>query len=265
MTDDDFLRELAQANRETEAEERHRLDERWDRLSRGQLSPEEEAELRALAETSEEDREAYEAFRPLGPDFHASVVQAVREQAEAEIKAAEPKAKLLPFPRPLAGWSAAAAAVAAALVLLLRLPQPIPEYGLPEVSGGIRTMRGESKEMEVPVFVPGAPVEVVLRPLTATSGAKQLEARCFLCRDQEVRLLELRSTIVSGGSVKMEGTIPRDVPPGTWTLWAVVGRPGKLPEPADLRALSAERQVRQRAWVASPREILIQAREDLPP
>jgi len=127
-------------------------------------------------------------------------------------------------------------------------------------------MRGELGEAEVLVFAPGDPVQVVLSPLTTTSRVKKLEARCFLSRDQEVHLLEVQSEPDSGGSVRMKkGTIPLNVRPGAWTLWAVVGRPGKLPEPADLRSLSAERQIRQRDWVASPREVLIQAREDLPP
>ena len=60
---DPWIRELANANREKQAEEHSRLDERWDRMSSGDLSPEEEAELLALAESSEEGREAYEAFR----------------------------------------------------------------------------------------------------------------------------------------------------------------------------------------------------------
>lgn len=263
---DELWRELAQVNRDEQAEDRSRLDDRWDRLSHGQLSPEEEAELRALAETSEEARKAWEAFRPLGSEFHASVVRAVREQqAEAEAKALEPKAKVLPFPRRLAGWSAAATAVAAVvLVMLLRLPEPVPEYGLPEVSGGIRPMRGESGETAVR-FAPGAPLQVVLRPSTATSGAEPLEARCFLSRNQEIRLLEVRSELAPRGAVKVNGAVPGDVQPGVWTLWTVIGRPGKLPDPADLRPFSAERQVRQRSWVASSRDILIEAREDLPP
>src|SRR6185295_1315642 len=91
MSNDQWLKELAQVGREQEAEDRARLDERWDRLSCGQLSAEEEKELRALAETSEEARLAYEAFQPLGPDFQARVVDALAGQKQAQAPEAEPR------------------------------------------------------------------------------------------------------------------------------------------------------------------------------
>ncbi len=259
MSDELWQRELAQVSRDQQEEERRRLDERWDRLSRGELSPEEDAELRALAETSEEARAAYEAFRPLGPEFHASVVQAVRSQDPA------PPAKLLPFRRHLAGWSAIAAlATAASVVLLLRPPAPLPDYSL-KVAGGVSASRGEEPETAEPsVLAPGDRFRVIVRPQTAVSRASRLEALCVLARDREVRPLEVRSEIDPGGSVKMEGSLGRDLPPGTWTLWAVVGRPGKLPDPAALQALSPGARVRQRNWVAVPADVRIQLRDQPP-
>lgn len=262
MSDDHWQRELAQVNRDQKEEELRRLDERWDRLSSGELSPEEEAELRALAETSEEARAAWEAFRPLGPDFHASVVQAVRKQGLV------PAAKLLPFRPRLAEWSAVAAlAAAASVVLLLRPPAPLPDYYSLKVSGGVQEERGEEPETAkapVPVLAPGDPFQVIVRPQTAVSRASRLEALCFVARDREVRPLEARSEIYSGGTVKMEGSVSRDLPPGAWTLWAVVGRRGKLPSPADLKSLSPGTRIRQRDWVAVPANVRIQPREPPP-
>ena len=256
MSDDPWLRELAQVKRDEDAEERSLLDERWDRLSAGELSPEEEAGLRALAETSEEAREAYEAFRPLGPDFHARVVNAVR----AERKAAEPRPRILPF-RPsarLGGWLTAAATAAAVLMVVLRSPAPLPDYAPPEVTGGSKAERGG--EPQSGTFSPGDPIRVVLRPETAVSGAGPLEARCVLVRggDRLLRLLETRTEIDPDGSVKMDGVLDADVPPGAWTLWAVAGRPGRLPEPAELRNLSAVK-VRRDGWTAMPTAIRIEA------
>lgn len=251
---DDLWRELAQVNRDKQSEERERLGERWDRLSSGELSPEEEAELRVLAETSEEAREAYEAFRPLGPDFHASVVQAIREQALTP----KPPARPLPFPRraaPLIKWSTAAAAVLVGV--LLRPPATLPDYASLEVSGA-STMRGEEAEE---VFIPGGPLKMLLLPRTAASRAHRLKARSFLASGEDLIPLTTGRPD-SRGTVKLEGEIP-DVPPGTYTLWLVVGRRGKLPEEADL--LSAKTPVRRRDWVALPKDILIQPREDLPP
>jgi hypothetical protein len=264
MSDDLWLRELAQVDREKQAEDRHLLDERWDRLASGELSPDEEAELRALAATSGEARAAYEAFRPLGPDFQASVVRAIREQGFAP--PVKPPARLLPFRRRavhFAGWAAVAASAAAMMVLLVRPPAPLPEYGFPTVAG-VQTMRGEEPDpAKVPVLVPGT-FHVVLTPEVETSG-KGLEARCILVRGQDLRPLEVSSQIdQQKGAVKMEGSIDRDIPPGTWTLWAIVGRRGKLPDPTDLQQRSARAKVVQRDWVAVPKEIRIQPR-DLPP
>src|SRR5690349_2865096 len=100
MTEDELLKELGDlARREQEAELAF-LDERWDRLAAGTLSAEEDAELRALAASSPEIGEVYEAFRPLGADFQARVTEA----ATAEL-ARGPAPRVLPFrgvSRPLA-------------------------------------------------------------------------------------------------------------------------------------------------------------------
>jgi hypothetical protein len=255
MSDELWLRELAQVKRDEEAEERARLDERWDRLSAGDLSPDEEAELRALAETSEEGRETYEAFRPLGPDFHAQVVKAV----SAELKKPEsPPARVLPFrPARMGAWLSAAAAAAAVVVVFLRPPAPLPDYAPPDLSGGSKAMRdGETRS---DVFAPGDPIKVVLRPETEVSKAGDLEARCILVRGDDARVLTVRTEIDPGGSVKMDGSLDTGLAAGDWTLWAVVGRPGKLPEPAELRTLPAI-EVRRDDWTAVPSAIRIQAR-----
>ncbi|HYU31969.1 MAG TPA: hypothetical protein VEW48_07385, partial [Thermoanaerobaculia bacterium] len=220
MSDDPWTRELTQVNRENQDQERSRLDERWDRLSSGELSAEEEEELRALAAASEEAREAWEAFRPLGPDFHAGVVQAIREQGSVP---AEP----LPFRRRasrLVGWgSLAAAAAAAVVVLLVRPAAPLPWYSL-EVSGGVRTSRGEEAEaVEVPVLKPGDHFTIVLRPATETAG-KGLDAQCFVLRGGDLRGLQVVRREIDSvrGAVRMESMLGRDLQPGVWTLWAVV-------------------------------------------
>lgn len=268
MSDELWLRELAQVNREQQDDELARLDERWDRLSRGELSDDEEAELRALAETSEEARAAYEAFRPLGPEFHASVVRAVRAQGLADAQPREKApARLLPFrSRRLAGWGAAAALAAAASVAILVQPlAPLPDYSQPQISGGTRTWRGaEPETSNAPVLAPGDPITVIVRPETAVPSGSKLEALCLLVRDQEVRPLDVQLEIYPQGLVKMQGSLGRDLPPGTWTLWAVVGRPGKLPDPPTLQDLSARVPVGKRNWVAVSKEIRIHPREPSP-
>lgn len=246
MNEDRILRELGRLARDEEGEGRSRLDERWDRLAAGTLTADEEAELRALAATSPEAREAWEAFRPLGPDFQARIV----EQIVAELPKEE--GKVLPF-RPavrIGGWIAAAAA-AAAIVVALRPAPPLPDYQV-AVSGGTSETRSGPAES----FAPGDRIEVVLNPETAAKG--DLEARLFLLQKDELRSLETQSEAVEVGSVKLKGTLDPDLQPGIWTLWALIGRPGDLPDPKELRL--QEGRSRDEDWIAVSTDIRIRPR-----
>lgn len=248
MSEDRLLRDLGQLAKEEEGAERARLDERWDRLAAGTLTAEEEAELRALAETSPEAREAWEAFRPLGPEFQARVVEKIAAGLPRE-----EKGRLLSFrPARILGWATAAAAAAAVAVVLLRPSAPLPEYEI-AVTGGSSEMRGEPAQD----FAPGDSFRVVLTPPTAAK-AGSLEALCFLTDGRERHLVELKSLFDPRGTVRMDGSIPSDLPPGTWTLWAVVGRPGDLPDPAELR--SPAEPIRREDWTAVPVDIRIRPR-----
>lgn len=249
--DDQLLRQLGELAREEPGSGPPGLDERWERLAAGTLSAEEEAELRRLAETSEEARAAYEAFRPLGEDYQAGVVRAIREQAA---RRARPAGRVVPFRpalRRVAAWSAAAAAAAAAVVLLLVRPAPpLPGYTLAELSGGTRPMRDGVPEL--PDFAPSDRVQATVRPDTEVVRAGWLAVRCFLVRGREVRPLDVKSQLDRSGSVRVIGTLDRDLPPGEWTLWIVVGRRGKLPGEDALRAAPKDARIHQPEWVAVP-------------
>jgi hypothetical protein len=244
MNEDRLLRELGHLAKEEDGAERARLDERWDRLAAGTLTAEEDAELLALAETSPEAREAYEAFRPLGPGFQARVVEKI---------AKERRGRLLPF-RPavrIGGWLTAAAA--AVLVVFFWPPSaPLPGYQIASVSGGSSEMRGELAGD----FAPGDPVEVRLRPETATR--ESLEAQLFLVQGDELRELEAQSEFFPGGSVEIKSSLGSDLQPGIWTLWAVVGRPGDLPDPAELRSQGGRSG--EEDWIAVSTDIRIRPR-----
>lgn len=239
--EDRLLSELADL-----ARQRDGLDERWDRLAAGTLAAEEEAELRALAETSPEAREAWEAFRPLGPEFQARVVD--------KIAAGQRAWWVFPF-SPAVWFRGLVTAAAAAAVLLLVVPPdaPLPDYQIASVKGGSSETRGEQPRD----FAPGDRIQAVLRPETASRT--RVEAQLFLLRDGELRPLEAQSE-TAGGSVKMNGKLDRDLQPGTWTLWAVVGRPGELPDPAELQSLAARSQARGEDWRAVRTEIRIRPR-----
>src|ERR1700704_3282793 len=101
---DRLLRELGDLARSESTAEEARFGDRWDHLAAGTLTAEEEAELKALAESSPEDRETYEAFRPLGADFQARVVSAINAERAKPAEAPRPQPqdpvpRVLPFRR----------------------------------------------------------------------------------------------------------------------------------------------------------------------
>jgi hypothetical protein len=270
MSDDDsWLRELAQVNREQEARERSRLDERWDRLSAGELSPQEEAELRALAETSEEARQAYEAFRPLGDEFQARMVSTLAAEvaSPASAETAKPaRFRLLPF-RPAARfgtWLSAAAAVAAVLFLLLRSPAalpPLPAY-VGSLSPGVQPSRGPGSTTGRQVFVPGSPLTLEAAPQRSVTGP--VEAAFFLERGAELTPWTPKPSFfeIADGSVRLHGTVGTDfrLDPGDWRIWVVVGRPGKMPSLDELQTELRAGRTRHAGWQAVSTDLRIASR-----
>lgn len=262
MNEDELLKELARVAAEEERRDHARLDPRWERLSAGTLSQAEEAELRALAAESEEAREAYEAFRPLTAERRAGIVKAIRDQRRAEAGAETPLPErrppgprlgaLLPFRR-WRGLAVGGALVAAAAVVLLlaRAPAPpLPAYRA-ELSGGVRELRSEQPAGEdaITVFAPGGRFGLILRPETAASA--EIAARFYLQRGEELRRWEPPVEIDPRGAVRIAGEIGGEIAigAGEWTLWAVVGRPGRLPVIAELRGPPRpERSLETGSW-----------------
>jgi hypothetical protein len=246
--DDRILKELGDLARQRDGAERARLDERWDRLAAGTLTAEEEAELKALAGSSPEAREAYEAFRPLGADFQARVLSAINAERagdapQAELRETRPR--LLPFRRAavrrIEVWLGTAAAVAAGLFLFLRTSSPLPP--LPgyqaELSGGSQEFRGGEPASASPLVVrPGSRLILTIRPDTAVKGG--VEAHGFLSHMGQEDLRpwqpEPHSEFNDKGIVILNGTLGKDIQRGFWTIWGVVGRPGKAPTAKDLQA-----------------------------
>jgi hypothetical protein len=258
---DRLLRELGDLARSEAKAEKARFDDRWDRLAAGTLTAEEEAELKALAESSPEYREAYEAFRPLGADFQARVVSAIRP-------------RVLPFPPPiirrLEVWVGLAAAVAAGVFFVVRmliLPPlpPLPSYEA-SVRGGAQASRGgeSGPTSELPVFVPGSPLSITATPQTSVQN---VEARVFLSAlSRKGDFLpwepEPRLEIVDQGIVRLQGTLGQDIQlsPGDWRIWIVVGRKGRLPSGKELQAELHTGQARHADWQAVSAELRVKAR-----
>lgn len=282
MSDDDFwLKELAQVHREREAEERSRFDERWDRLSAGTLSPEEEAELKALAETSEEARVAYEAFRPLGEDFQARVVQEIlkRDPVPVPKPVDPPPPKPLPFrPSPSqtfhrAGWAAAAALAATILVFLVRDPfsllhgpasyPPLLVYTLAPVEGDKETRGGPEAAMGTPVFSSGS--VLTLNAFPERFITDPVEAKAFATRGAELVPLDLQPK-TEHGAVLLQGTLGEEIhlSPGDWRIWIVVFHPGRIPAMRELKAELDAGRTRHDDWEALSVEIRVEESQPSP-
>lgn len=238
MNKDQLLGELGGlARREGEAE-KARLDERWDRLAAGTLTAAEDVELKALAASSPEAHETYEAFRPLGADFQARMVGAInaeRAGAAPQAGSQEPRPRVLPFRRAVRRievWLGAAAAVAAGLFFLVRAPAlpPLPGYALTyEVQSGYRGSDSQTA-------TPGSPVTLMVRPDTAVRGA--VETQGFLsCGGEDLRPWRLTPSSDNPEN-SVVGTLDKGTPPGSCEIWIVVARPGKAPNdfPAEWRA-----------------------------
>jgi hypothetical protein len=240
MNDERLLKDLARVAREDREEQLQRLDGRWDRLSHNALPADEEAELRALAEGSDELRDAYDAFRPLDADFRERVLHAVL----APQPAAEPEertAKVLLFRRrfvQVGGWLAAAAALVLVVTRLGGPGEPLPGYLL-DIEGGVRQTRTEEAGAEQ-VFTPGRTLTLVLRPQTAVSGP--VEASLFFALGDELLPWDADAEVSPTGAVRVSGVLGRDfdLGPGDWTVWVAVGRRGELPDRDRLLELLAD-------------------------
>lgn len=253
MSEDHLLRSLGRLAREEDEAESASLDERWDRLAAGTLTPEEEAELRALAETSPEAREIYEAFRPLDAGFQARVVEAINWDREGEAPAPErpePPPRTLPFRRGGArlGWLATAGLAAASLLLFLRMPLAprLPAYEV-MASGDTQALRGResprTESLGPLLFVVGSTLTLNARPAERVAG--RVEARALLEREGRIVPWKPDPPLeVLNGAVRLRGTLGRQVqlPSGISRIWLVIGRPGDLPPPEELeRELRAGR------------------------
>lgn len=265
MTDDRLLRDLGNLARRQEEAEQARFDERWNRLAAGTLTAAEEAELKALAESSPEAREAYEAFRPLGAGFQARMVDAAAAELASEAPKArpeEPRPRLLPFRRAVTRaevWLGTAAALAAGLFFLVRSPvlPPLPPYALDPIQGD-QTVRGGKSESPngIPVFDPDSRLMLIARPphpVTAPAAAQ-----AFLAHGAEL-LPWQPGEPGTAGSFRFEGGLSQ-FQPGEWKVWVVVGHPGRIPSASELQTRLQAGRTRTTDWQAISTDLRIRAR-----
>ncbi len=264
MNEDRLLGKLGDLARQEGEAEKARLDERWDRLAAGTLTPDEEAELKALAESSPEMREAYEAFRPLGADFQARVVSAINAERPPVPQPAppEPRRLILFFRRVftprIEGWLVAAAAVAAGMFFLVRGPALMLSSGYEaELGGGFKKDRGGETALpnEKPVFTPGSPFNLQVNPKQPLEHPGKVKARAFLSSSayrEDLRPLGLEDKFEPGetGSVRLNNvTMGEDikVKSGDWVFWTVVAR-NSLPEAKEIQTRLRANRPQNESW-----------------
>ena len=252
---EDLLRRLAQVAREDRQAEDAELDGRWDALSAGALPGAEAEELRAEARESPPSAVAYEAFRPLGADFHARVAEAARFQLRPAAKAVPASPAVAARGRRPRWWLPGSALAAAATLLLVFWPAnplpPLPAYEL-HLAGYDHSLRSPEEEPVLRVFTPGNRLELVLRPSHPVEGP--VAALLFVSGDAGPRPLAIPAPEISiEGSVRVVGEVGSEVrlPAGDGFLLVVVGRPGELPSGDELRSrLGADDHLRTETWTA---------------
>jgi hypothetical protein len=262
MNDEELLKAVGRSVR---AAEPH--DERWDKLAAGTLTDAERAALLAEVAQSETAARAYEAYRPLGTDFQARMVERLlapsapaAEGADAvTVAVAAASAKVIPFRRRALRFAGVPLALAAsvlvafgALTLLRQHAVPaLPGYGL-RLEGQVTVMRGETPPPASAPFVRGNEFRLLLTPATKVEG--KVVARSYVLAGAGPQpLVAPPARISDDGAVLIQGTVGADVqlPQGAARLLVVVGRESQLPDPRALAAqLGAAGQVQNDEWAA---------------
>jgi len=260
--DDRMLRELGELARQEEEADQARFDERWDRLAAGTLTAEEAAELEALAASSPEGGEAYEAFRPLGADFQALMVAKASAELAPPVEPVEPPAPVLLFRRAAARievWLGTAAVLAAGLFFFIGMPAPsLPGY-VAELTGGVKTSRGgeAGPPNEPQVFVPESLLTLDVQPDHPVVGSR-VEPRAFLSSrtgEEDLRPWAPQPHFQiadKGGAVRLQGRLGQDLQlsPGDWILWTVVAPAGRVPSAREVQDKLRAHRSRRDSWQA---------------
>jgi len=271
---DRLLRELGDLARSEAEAGKARFDDRWDRLAAGTLTAEEEAELKALADSSPEYQKAYQAFSPLGAEFQAQVVSAIQSRQAAERAAREPQREsqkpppsVLPFPPVIprrvspgakvwAGF-AAVAAMAAGVFLMVKPPSPLPGYEA-SLTGGFKPNRGVeiATPNQKPILTPGAPFTLEVGPKEPLEHPGKVKPSAFLSSSagrEPLTPLRLEGKFETGdsGSVRLKAVMGEDVKvkPGDWIFWTVVAR-NSPPEAKEIEARLRANQPQDASWQA---------------
>lgn len=209
-----------------------RKDDLWDQLAAGDLSREDEAVLRALAEGEDGESPEYEAFRPLDDAARERITDDLVEQVHAGQRERFGAARA----RRLAAWPAAAGLAAAAAALLVFWPageDPVLTAYHLELSGGVQQQRSATEAPEVPTFDEASEVTLVLRPVASAPSTGEVAA--YLVREGEIRRWEVDFQVASTGAMRLRGPASELLPRGEGRWTVAVVHAARLPDEATQR------------------------------
>jgi hypothetical protein len=238
----------------------------WEALAEGHLDQEQKETLRRAAEESATAMAAYEAFRPLGPDFEARMQAAVAPHLPKALPedAIEDQVGLgeipdspavgrdsnpLPFrqrERKKLHWLPMVAGLAACLLFFL-WPRgmewaPLPSYTA-KISGGVQTMRDLSTTQQKSVgYSRQGQLEALLRPEIATTGT--VVARAYLGTPKGIEILPFEPEVSEQGAIRLRiaisSLLPFDL--DSATLYLAAGRPDSLPSASEVADLPSGKE-----------------------
>jgi hypothetical protein len=217
----------------------------WQALTAGELSKEEEALLRALAEESDDDAVKLEAHAPLDEAFRARTVDVLAKQIEGERRKRHNQRARFAY----AGVGLAAAA-AALFAFLPGNSEALPAYTL-AVHGMLAEQRGaEENAANGPLRVlPETELEIALTPAQAVKGEPQLTVG--LISQTGVTLAHGTPERAASGAFRLTGPMKQlfDVAPGRYTLAAVVAHAALTPEELAAKVAAHAPEVEQAALI----------------
>lgn len=299
MDDPELIRNLTRTAPEEEAEEQQRW-ERWERLTDGDLSPEEEAELRA------EDPIAFEAFRPLDSDFRARMVdmiepliepplwvkwlRAVRQEMRRWRTLLKPDRRASWWDRSSNGASPAIAStfpafastrpwwrmgyigsgVAATALFLAMIYWPHshkPESTMVALDFDVeRAVPGKTEirgDEGAAALTAGETFDTSATPAKAHSVEVDsvVVPRCYVkpkATPTHIHTVDCAASDVKGnGSMKIHGSLPKDLPAGPATLLIVFAASGNQPSADIVKQLPTDHPTKEKNFFAGPQPIEI--------
>jgi hypothetical protein len=244
MTEDEILARIGKHVRDEQKD-----DPRFERVARGDATPEELAELTRAAEADREAAVRLLASRPFEPSAADRIAKRIARKPDVARRSPQSSATVVPLFRRAMVLAAPLAVAAAAVVYVAAGPRAgrgpeLPAYSV--VATGEQAMRGPAEASTRLRIGNGkeARFEVIARPIAAASA--KVVGYAFVMSSGEASALDGKVEVSSDGAVRVTG--PSRALSGANEIRLVVGAPeaiGKFDD-ALARAKSGSSDVRVR-------------------